>query len=92
MRSWNADLICDRDAKFGTASDAVLASIDIETVLTAPQAGTGNVKERDDQRAAQSRPFSADTLREQLRVGASRARQLTAAVRALDRAAVEINP
>jgi putative transposase len=31
-------LIRDRDAKFGTAFDAVLASIDLEIVLTAPQA------------------------------------------------------
>jgi hypothetical protein len=65
--------------------------------------GPGEVKERDVQLeraieinkqhwAAQSRPVSADTLREQLRIGASRARELTATVRALDRAAVEITP
>jgi hypothetical protein len=39
--------------------------------------------------ATRSRPVSADTLREQLHIGAARARELTAALRALDKATIQ---
>lgn len=42
--------------------------------------------------AARNRPVSADTLREQLHIGTARARELTAAVRAMDKEAVENKP